>query len=630
MNATGLADPIVGRLLERRYRVTGIVARGGMATVYTARDERLDRDVAVKVMHPALAEDPDFVARFQREARAAARIAAPNVVSVIDAGVDGTTAFLVMELVRGRTLRALLRERGRLSPNQTLEILEPVATALAAAHRAGVVHRDVKPENVLLADDGSVKVADFGLARAVAASQLTATTGLLLGTVSYIAPEQVSHGHVDPRGDVYAAGVMAFELLTGTPPYDADTPLAIAYRHVHDEVPPPSRVVAGIPPAVDELVLAATARDPATRLADGEALAAAVRRVRRVVPADHDTRILSREEALAAVRPGAGHPTVVLGATAGSATATPTATAAAAARRPRRRVWSTLAIVVLVLLTAAAAVAGWWFGSGRYVRVPRLVGLAPAAAERQVTGDHLRWQLGPTRVYSDTVPAGLVAGQRPGPGAAAIRGHAVVLLVSQGPLMETVPQLAGLTLDAARLALTRHHLTLGEVTSIYSTTVTPGTVVSASPHAGLVVRHATPVQLTISQGPAPVTLPSVTGEPVAQAQATLTALGLHTTVTSAYNATVSAGDVVSESPQAGSTAHQGDSVGLVESLGPPYVTMPEVTGDSPAQAEALLTQLGLHYQVEQFPGSPGVDVVHQSVASGARVRVGSTVTLYVF
>lgn len=625
MNATGLADPLIGRLLERRYRVTGIVARGGMATVYTARDERLDRDVAVKVMHPALAEDPDFVARFQREARAAARIAAPNVVAVIDAGVDGTTAFLVMELVRGRTLRALLRERGRLNPSQTLEILEPVAAALAAAHRAGVVHRDVKPENVLLADDGSVKVADFGLARAIAASQLTATTGLLLGTVSYIAPEQVSHGQVDPRGDVYAAGVMAFELLTGAPPYDADTPLAIAYRHVHDEVPAPSQAAPGIPPAVDELVLAATARDPQARLADGDALAAAIRRVRRVVPPDHDTRILSREEALATVRPAASHPTAVLDTTP------PASPAAVPARRPRRRrVWSTVVVVMLVLLTAAAAVAGWWFGSGRYVRVPHLVGLAPAAAERQITGDHLHWRLDPAKVYSDTVPAGLVAGQRPGPGAQAVRGHAVVLLVSQGPRMETVPQLAGLTLDAARLALTRHQLALGAVTSVYSTAVAPGTVVSASPHAGLVVRHATPVQLTISQGPAPVTIPSVTGEPVAQAQATLTALGLHTTVTSAYNATVTAGDVVSESPQSGTTAHQGDSVSLVESLGPPYVTMPDVTGDSPAQAESLLTQLGLHYHVEQFPGSPGVDVVHQSVASGTRLRVGSTVTLYVF
>jgi serine/threonine protein kinase len=240
-------DLLVGRLLDGRYRLDSPIARGGMATVYTATDTRLDRTVAVKVMRPALAEDPDFVARFAREARAAARLHSPEVVAVHDQGTDAETgtAYLVMEYVEGRTLRDVIRDRGALPPARALTLLEPVLRALAAAHDAGIVHRDVKPENVLLGDDGRVKVADFGLARAVETSNLTATTGLLIGTVAYLAPEQVEHGTADTRTDVYAAGILLWEMLTGTPPYDADSPLSVAYRHVHDDVPPPSQVAPG-------------------------------------------------------------------------------------------------------------------------------------------------------------------------------------------------------------------------------------------------------------------------------------------------------------------------------------------------------------------------------------------------
>ena len=279
-------DPLVGRLLDGRYRLDAPLARGGMATVYTATDTRLDRVVAVKVMRPALAEDPDFVARFAREARAAARLSSPEVVAVHDQGTDATTgtAYLVMEYVAGRTLRDVIRESGPLSPSRALSLLEPVLRALAAAHAAGLVHRDVKPENVLLGDDGRVKVADFGLARAVETSNLTATTGLLIGTVAYLAPEQVEHGTADPRTDVYAAGILLWEMLTGTPPYAGDSPLSVAYRHVNDDVPPPSLIVSGIPPAVDDLAVRATRRDPSLRPADGGAFLAEVAAVRATLP----------------------------------------------------------------------------------------------------------------------------------------------------------------------------------------------------------------------------------------------------------------------------------------------------------------------------------------------------------
>ncbi|MEV4258050.1 protein kinase, partial [Spirillospora sp. NPDC049652] len=250
---TTVADPLVGQVLDGRYRIESRIARGGMATVYIARDVRLDRVVAIKVMHAGLAADDEFVARFIGEAKAAAALSHPNVVAVYDQRTDGEHVFLVMEYVPGRTLRDLLAERGRIGPREALTLMQPVLAALGAAHRAGMVHRDVKPENVLITEDGQAKVADFGLARAESASKMT-KTGLIIGTVGYLAPEQVVTGNADLRSDVYAAGILLYELLTGELPHRADSPLAVAYKHVNEVVPAPSLAVQGLPPQVDALV----------------------------------------------------------------------------------------------------------------------------------------------------------------------------------------------------------------------------------------------------------------------------------------------------------------------------------------------------------------------------------------
>src|SRR3954452_13211692 len=279
MDAT-LSDPVVDRLLDGRYAVEARLARGGMASVSLATDVRLERRVAVKVMHSALAEDPEFVARFNREARAAARLSHPDAVSVYDQGTDGGHVFLVMEYVAGSPLRQVLRERGRLSPAEAVAVMDHVLAALGAAHTAGLVHRDVKPENVLVTPDGRVKVADFGLARAAAGATVTAATGPLIGTAAYLAPEQVRDGTSDARSDVYAAGVMLFELLTGRQPFSGDSAVSVAYRHVNEDVPEPSSVVAGIPGELDALVMAATARDPFDRPSDARALHASLMSVR--------------------------------------------------------------------------------------------------------------------------------------------------------------------------------------------------------------------------------------------------------------------------------------------------------------------------------------------------------------
>ena len=280
---TTLARPPIGQLLDGRYRVESLIARGGMATVYLGTDTRLDRTVALKIMHAELANDEDFVRRFVDEARSVARLSHPNVVTVFDQGADGRTLYLAMEYVAGRTLRDLLNERGQLSPREALDIMDGVLAGLGAAHDAGMAHRDVKPENVLLTDTHAVKVADFGLARLhVGAAQTK--SGMIIGTAAYLAPEQVSGGMTDARTDVYAAGVMLFELLTGRQPHTADTPLAVAYKHVNEVVPPPSSIVPGLPAALDALVALATSRDPELRPGDAGQFLRAITGVRHGLP----------------------------------------------------------------------------------------------------------------------------------------------------------------------------------------------------------------------------------------------------------------------------------------------------------------------------------------------------------
>src|SRR5919107_3514783 len=312
---TVMTDPAVGLVLEGRYRLEERVARGGMSTVYAATDLRLHRTVAVKVMAEHLAHDPAFVDRFTREARATAMLSHVNVVSVSDQGADQGLVFLVMELVRGRTLRDLLQARGRLTVGEAFAVLEPVLAGLTAAHRAGIVHRDIKPENVLIGHDGTVKVADFGLARALTGTgQTSHTGGVLIGTVAYLAPEQLERARADARSDVYAAGLVLFEMLTGHPPYGGDTPLAVAYQHVHHDVPAPSAEVPGVPWQVDELVTRTTRRDPAARPLDAGAFLAELTDLRADLglarvpvptgrPADNPTQTLRPTNRPTAPRP---------------------------------------------------------------------------------------------------------------------------------------------------------------------------------------------------------------------------------------------------------------------------------------------------------------------------------------
>ncbi len=637
MDAT-LTDPLVDRVLDGRYAVEARIARGGMASVYLAVDRRLDRRVAVKVMHPGLADDLEFVARFNREARAAASLSHPAVVAVYDQGSDAGHVVLVMEYVAGATLRALLRERGRLTPGEALAVMDHVLAALGAAHAAGLVHRDVKPENVLVTADARVKVADFGLARAVAETTLTGSGGVLLGTVAYLAPEQVERGVSDARSDVYAAGVMLYELLTGQPPFTGDTPIAVAYRRVREPVPPPSAAVPGVAAPLDSLVAAATALDPADRPADASVLHTQLRAVRDglnlhervpalppgLLDAVRQAQTVQLSRAAAPARSG---DTQVVPLPAGfrpggTGPAGPQAPAA-----PHRLRWLVVAALVAVL-TAFAGTAGWWFASGRYVSAPGLLDLSRVAAQAKVraVGLRIHW-LAP--VYSDTVRPQLVAEQRPGPGTQVRRGGEVSLALSRGPELHPVPAVVGQPLAQAKSMLTAVHLAVGAVTRSYDATVARGDVVRSDPPPGTTVHAGSAVSLVVSQGPPPVSVPNVVGMDIQQASSALSAAGLEVTTSDAYSDTVAKGKVVSQQPAPGGTAARGSTVSLVVSKGPQLFRVPGVEGMNVNQAVALLQGAGFKTRVYAFPAGPG-SVLTQSPGANSMRPKGTTITLYVF
>jgi serine/threonine-protein kinase len=633
--------PLVGRVLDGRYRLETPIARGGMATVYEAVDERLDRRVAVKVMHRAFADDPAFVARFTREARSAARLSAPEVVSVFDQGHDADhgVVYLVMELVSGRDLRALLRERGSLAPAKALAVLDPVLTALAAAHAAGLVHRDVKPENVLLGDDGRIKVADFGLARAVEASSVTASTGLILGTVAYLAPEQIERGVSDPRTDVYAAGVMLWELLTGVPPHDGDTPMNVLFRHVNHDVPAPSTLVGGIPPAVDDLVLRATRRDPALRPADAGAFLAEVRALRGALPAadgaTHDTVLLpgAVPDAVPGQQPRPRTPTVpdtprgpVVPPRVPPKAAKP-AKPAKPPRSHRARRWRWVAAAVVLVLLAGGGTWAWWWEVGRYTDAPGVVSQTEVDATERLNAAGLHARVAVDRVFDDTVPVGSVVSQSPGPDGKVLKDGTVTLTLSKGVRMITVPGgLVGLSAADATAALKA--VELGATTDEAFSTRAVGTVVSTLPEAGGSSRHDVPVKLTISKGVEQVAVDSVVGRAVDDATARLKAKGFAVTTNPAYDEKAPKDQVLSQTP-AGGNADKGSTVTLVVSQGPEPRTLDNWVGAAESTARKALEAQGLKVKVQSLPGGPN-KVLNMSPGAGQKVDRGGTVTLYVF
>jgi serine/threonine-protein kinase len=597
--------PLVGRLLDDRYRLESVIARGGMATVYLATDTRLDRSVAVKVMHRALADDPEFVRRFTREAQASAKLSNPEVVAIHDQGTDRQTglAYLVMEYVRGINLRQLLLERGALPPARAVALMEPVLRALGAAHTAGLVHRDVKPENVLLADDGRVKVADFGLARAVETSNLTQTTGLLIGTVAYLAPEQVESGTADARTDVYAAGVLLWELLTGAPPYSGDSPLSVAYRHVHDDVPPPSTAVAGIPADLDSLVVRATRRDPDSRPRDGGAFLAELLAVQDGLPSapvQHQTLVVPR---------------------------VPVPTAPP--KPPRKRRTGLIATALVVVLALLALGGGYYLGSYRYTTAPSVLTLSFVDASHKLDKAGLKAKHGKDE-FSEDKAKGTVLRQTPRPNGRIRKGGLVTLVLSMGPDRRGVPTLVGKDLAGARAALRVAGLVDAPNPSYeFNDSVAKGLVIRSDPAPATKLKPGTAVRLVLSNGKQPVPVPNLTGKKQPEAEKRLHELGFVVTITQVFSDTVDKGRVVDQSPSSG-TADRGSTVILTVSKGQDLVEVPDVRGDSPSTAEHKLTAAGFVAKRTDAVFSSGSTVYATSPGHGKKAKRGSTVTYFVF
>lgn len=671
VTATG-DEALVGRLLNGRYAVGKRIARGGMASVFMATDTRLDRVVAVKIMHAGLGDDEQFTERFVREARVAAQLNHPNVVSVFDQGTDGDVTYLVMEYVPGETLRDLMRKEAPMAPGRALALIEEVLIALSTAHAAHMIHRDVKPENVLIAPDGTVKVADFGLARAVSAVT-TATGGTLIGTVSYLAPEIVVNDGADPRSDVYACGAILYEMMTGFKPHAGDSPIQIAYKHVHEDVPKPSESIGGIPPYVDALVERCTARNRDQRSADALVMLQQVRQVRRALDAGlNDDPELTRDllppgsnlgfgasalnettgdmpavsddpedpydSTVVVSEAGSGAGTQVLSAGQGhwfdSAAADQPPAEAEEAPAAKSRRGLVLGILVVILTLIAGAV-GWYFGVGRYVEAPALVGMTLDEAEQRAESDG--FEIGEVAFeINEDEPRFTVLGSSPPSGERILPGGSIDLTVSDGRSEYEFPAVRDLSEDDARARIaesTEETITISTVTEEFHNEIAEGNVIRALDadseeliEAGSMVENKSSVILVVSQGREPVDVPDVVGSEENDAVAALEAeaVGLNANIEREFSDDVDEGLVIRQSPEAGDGAFRGDTVTIVVSQGPESVEVPDVRWRRGEEAEGILEDLG--FEVEYSSGSePGGFVMSWS-PTGEQDR-GTTITL---
>jgi eukaryotic-like serine/threonine-protein kinase len=643
-----LKDPLLGVVLDHRYRVDDVVARGGMAMVYRGTDLRLDREIAIKVMHAHLTADATFVERFRREAINAARLSHPNLVAVHDQGRDGDIVYLVMEYLESVTLRKELKHRGRLSPRQAIVVMDAVLSALEAVHAVGIIHRDLKPDNVLLGTDGQIKLADFGLARSVSSATTTKT---LIGTVGYVAPELVTRTGADSRTDLYTLGIMFYEMLTGSQPYTDEVPIQVAYRHVHDTVPAPSEAAAGISPLLDAIVLWATSRNPDDRPESATALRSALSEARTSLTDDEldwgsDQPVPATGKAVLTAtivvdedpeRPEPKEPKARTdeipylggargaesdarsdstgGDTADSVTSAPAGSEnapsdddtarrlgegtprsdrslgdkigeSAAARathrstqghgsrhrsaepashhpqRKRRRLTGVVGAAV------ALGLVGWGFavGTDQTAEVPgSTVGKDQQDVSRTISdaGFDIRTK----EVFNTSVPAGKVVGTEPGPGTELAPDSVVTVLVSKGEELFGTPDVTGGTEDEAREAIEAAGLTVGNVSREHSGSVGDGLVISQSVGPGDQVAKGTAVDIVVSKGVAPVTVPIVTGLEYDTAFGKLTRLGFLVAKEEVFDDSVEKGRVVSQYPRGKAETSPGELIILEVSKG---------------------------------------------------------------
>jgi len=664
-------EALIGRVLDERYVIGQRIARGGMASVFMATDKRLDRVVAVKVMHSGMGDDRQFTDRFVREARSAAKLNHSNVVSVFDQGADGEVTYLVMEYVPGNTLRDVMRDECPMSPRRALALMEQILIALSAAHAAHIIHRDVKPENVLITPTGDIKVADFGLARAVSAAT-TATGGTLIGTVSYLAPEIVVNDGADARSDVYACGALLYEMLTGLKPHAGESPIQVAYKHVHEDIAAPSATVTGIPPFLDALVARTTARNRDKRSTDAHVMLQQVRQVMRALdagiaddpeltqdllpsgptpvdgPMTDDFEDTERFPVVA--RPSTGTPTEIVstvgGFTANDSEATlhwraePSAEAAARpagihpvmtperykqvkAQQPSSSRGKILFIgaIALALLTLLI---GWYFGVGRYVDTPRLVGLSQAQATSEAKSQGFALDFS-ERTFSETAPLGTITTTNPEPGAKILPNATIKAVISKGKERYGVPRLKGMTITEATQALDngKVHLKLGTKSQKFDEKVPEGDVTGTKLKTGTQLKKNTAVDIYVSKGREPIKVVDYKDKSETEATNGLGSVGFNVDVKSAFNDSTKKGLVISQTPNSG-TKFKNDVITITVSKGPEFVKVPNVKGKKQREAKKILESAG--FKVQSL-GAGNFEVRSQSPGPDSKAKVGSTVTI---
>lgn len=650
-----------GRVLDARYRLDRVVATGGMGTVYQGFDSRLERVVAIKVMNRDLVNEPGFMDRFADEARAAARLSDPHVVAVYDRGSTADAIYLVMEYVPGQTLRQEITWGGRLSVARALDTLRGVLKGLIAAHAAGFVHGDIKPENVLISQRQDIKVTDFGLARAIETDDHKAS--MLLGTAAYLAPEQFSDRAPDPRSDLYSTGILLFEMLTGHVPFRADSADDVLALHQTQRVPNPSDFVE-VEPGIDALCAKATAKHPGDRFQTAGEMLAAVTALRKdadpspvpprqiaapdpvvVAPtaAIPQTLITDNpfviDSTVAAAPVAAAEASIHVAAeTAGPAVAVldppsttpppPPARPAPTGRKKRRRKapW-----VLLVIAGIAAMVGyfGWQLGMTDTVQTPKLAGLSRAEALAKLESQGLTMVVSQEQ-YSEKREAGEVISSDPGAGQRVAVNGTVSVILSKGPERYKVPNVRGMTQSDASSTLSDSNLETGQILQDYSRKWPEGQVMRADPKVGTPLKKGTAVSLTISMGPEPVVVPDVRNQTLEQAQAALSAAGFRTSTSEQFDDSVEFGRVISTDPSGGTTAYRGDKIRLIVSKGSQFVPVPSVVGMDTESATATLENAGFTVQTrEQFGVTIANRVISQDPSGGTEVLRGTTVTLTV-
>jgi serine/threonine-protein kinase len=627
---------LTGELIDNRYLLQRQIAFGGMATIYAALDTRLDRSVAVKIMHAHLASDEAFISRFIKEAKATAALSHPNIVAIQDQGWNeggAPAVFIVMELVEGNTLRDFLNENAPLTTEQTFQIIIPVLSALAAAHRIGIIHRDIKPENILIAKDGRIKIADFGLARNSAFGQtLTAESSVVLGSVSYLSPEQVQRGISDARSDIYAIGIVLFEMLTGTKPYDGDTPIQIAYRHVNERIPKISTLKENVPEKLVEIIFLATAPNPDERPKNAEDLLNRIRQIQEEI--DPNRRQLSLELDLPPIRikkskrgkatvtsalSGIKEKTSQLISSKPSNITKPEESVGTRKKRVSRRVKRNRVIAIFILTLLIFGITRVLDSSK--VIVPSLVGLKESEATQILNDLGLKSEVS-SEIFSEDIQKGRIISTEPGGGGRISPDGAVGLVISKGKERILIADLTGKTPDVASQEIANLGLTVGEVFEDYDMKIAPGFVIRTEPTSGAEVKRNSIVNLIVSKGIEKISLLSYVGKGSEQALSELTEAGFDVDVEYKFSDNVFKGQVISQTPEKSDSIPIGSKVKLSVSKGPEFIFVPNVLGKSKKSATLDLENLGLRVSIK---GSGKVNNI--SPAIGSKVKQGSIITL---